>query len=262
MSKVSSYVNNMFCGLPKTKQVVEVKLGMIENMEEKYQALLDEGKSENEAFGIVVSDFGSMEELCEEMGWRFDTAETTVAAPVPPEPEPVFSLELIVEYDTFRKKFIRIVALGAALLMVGLGAIVLYVLSGVGYYDSVAVMLWVFFVLAVIGAGYLYISYKKQDMKYWERLRGKDASSPYLPYLRRTNNDAVTENVCGIIMLVAVALSLLCGLASNLRPAALVFLPMGLMICCIVIAVRARGKKTVISEEDLPKEPADKVKQN
>ena len=39
-------------------------------MEDKYVELKAEGKSENEAIGIVISEFGNMEELIRELGIR------------------------------------------------------------------------------------------------------------------------------------------------------------------------------------------------
>ena len=63
MSKIQIYVENSFASLPRTKEVAEVKMNIIESMEERYEALLKEGKNENEAFGAVISEFGSMDEI-------------------------------------------------------------------------------------------------------------------------------------------------------------------------------------------------------
>lgn len=71
MSKLSAYIDNMFIGLPETDEVLEAKKIIQENMTEKYEDLISQGKNEAEAFGTVAGEFGSMEELCEEMGWNF-----------------------------------------------------------------------------------------------------------------------------------------------------------------------------------------------
>lgn len=68
MELIRNYIEGIFSGLPKTKEIIEMKLNMIDNMEEKYNALLDEGKNENEAIGIVISQFGNIEELKSELG--------------------------------------------------------------------------------------------------------------------------------------------------------------------------------------------------
>lgn len=71
MSKLSAYIDNMFIGLPETAEVLDAKKIIQENMTEKYEDLISQGKNEAEAFGTVAGEFGSMEELCEEMGWDF-----------------------------------------------------------------------------------------------------------------------------------------------------------------------------------------------
>ncbi|MDD2568322.1 MAG: permease prefix domain 1-containing protein [Clostridia bacterium] len=70
MDKLTNYIENVFASLPKTKEVVEMKLNMLEHMQDKYNALLVQGKNENEAFGIVVAGFGSIEEIKAELGIR------------------------------------------------------------------------------------------------------------------------------------------------------------------------------------------------
>ena len=70
MNLIKSYIEALFGGLPKTKEVIEMKLNMLEHLEEKYEILLQEGKSEHEAVGIVLSGVGSVEDLKEELGIR------------------------------------------------------------------------------------------------------------------------------------------------------------------------------------------------
>ena len=47
---------------------MKARLQITENMEEKYEQLIAEGKNENEALGIVISEFGSIEEIKKELG--------------------------------------------------------------------------------------------------------------------------------------------------------------------------------------------------
>ena len=68
MSKVTDYVDNLFYLMPRTDQAAEMRQKLMESAEDKYEALLSWGKNEDEALGIVVSEFGSMEEICEELG--------------------------------------------------------------------------------------------------------------------------------------------------------------------------------------------------
>lgn len=68
METISVYLDNMFVRLPRTAEVMRMKQELLEGMEEKYRELKREGKSENEAIGIVISEFGNIEELTAELG--------------------------------------------------------------------------------------------------------------------------------------------------------------------------------------------------
>lgn len=70
METIKTYIENLFASLPKTEQVSGIKRDMLEQMEEKYNQLKSEGRSENEAVGQVISEFGSIDELTEELGIR------------------------------------------------------------------------------------------------------------------------------------------------------------------------------------------------
>lgn len=68
MEAIREYLNNMFMSLPETPAVLRAKAELMEMMEDKYEELISEGKSEKEAVGIVISEFGNLEELAEELG--------------------------------------------------------------------------------------------------------------------------------------------------------------------------------------------------
>lgn len=68
METILSYLDNMFLKLPKTVEVQRARAELAAMMEDKYNELLSEGKRENEAVGIVISEFGNLEELSEELG--------------------------------------------------------------------------------------------------------------------------------------------------------------------------------------------------
>lgn len=80
METIRNYLDNMFAGLPKTARVADLKNNILANMEEKYNELKSQGKSENEAIGIVISEFGNIDELVSELGIRKD--ETTSSQPL------------------------------------------------------------------------------------------------------------------------------------------------------------------------------------
>ncbi|MFA7435152.1 MAG: permease prefix domain 1-containing protein [Bacilli bacterium] len=78
MDIIKTYLENLFASLPKTKEVNKMKTDLLLNMEEKYLELKANGKSENEAIGIVISEFGNIEELASELGVNINNDEKSL----------------------------------------------------------------------------------------------------------------------------------------------------------------------------------------
>ena len=68
METIRNYLDNMFVNLPQTPEVLRAKEDLAEMMEDKYNELIAEGKMQNEAIGIVISEFGNIQELIDELG--------------------------------------------------------------------------------------------------------------------------------------------------------------------------------------------------
>lgn len=68
METILSYLDNMFLSMPQTPEVLRAKEELSSMMEDKYNELIAEGKKENEAIGIVISEFGDLKELKEGLG--------------------------------------------------------------------------------------------------------------------------------------------------------------------------------------------------
>jgi uncharacterized membrane protein len=68
MDTIRNYLDNLFASLQKTAKVNELKNNILSNMEDKYNELKRQGKTENEAIGIVISEFGNIDELISELG--------------------------------------------------------------------------------------------------------------------------------------------------------------------------------------------------
>ncbi|MFW8053211.1 permease prefix domain 1-containing protein [Vagococcus fluvialis] len=67
MKVIENYVETMFMNLPDTEELNEVKRDILSNMEEKYLELSQQGVSQNEAIGLVISEFGNIDELLGEL---------------------------------------------------------------------------------------------------------------------------------------------------------------------------------------------------
>lgn len=68
METIKTYLENMFINLPGTPAVYKAKKELLSMMEDKYIELKNEGKTENEAVGIVISEFGNLQELAADLG--------------------------------------------------------------------------------------------------------------------------------------------------------------------------------------------------
>lgn len=70
METIRNYLETMFAKLPNTHEVQKAKKELWQMMEDKYAELIKDGRTENEAVGIVISEFGNLDELAEELGIR------------------------------------------------------------------------------------------------------------------------------------------------------------------------------------------------
>lgn len=68
METIKTYLENMFLNLPKNREVLHAKEELLTMMEDKYQELKSQGRTENEAVGIVISEFGNLNEVAEALG--------------------------------------------------------------------------------------------------------------------------------------------------------------------------------------------------
>lgn len=68
METIKNYLENMFSHLPNTPEVQKAKYELYQMMEDKYNELISEGRSNNEAIGIVISEFGNLDELADSLG--------------------------------------------------------------------------------------------------------------------------------------------------------------------------------------------------
>ena len=73
MDTIKNYLETMFANMPNTPEVIRAKAELLGMMEDKYNELISEGKSENEAVGTVISEFGNLDELADTLGLNYHT---------------------------------------------------------------------------------------------------------------------------------------------------------------------------------------------
>lgn len=61
--RLKNFIDALFEGAPQTRQTAELKEEMFQNLRDKYNDLIQEGKSEEAAFNIAVASIGDVSEL-------------------------------------------------------------------------------------------------------------------------------------------------------------------------------------------------------
>ena len=86
METLKNYLEMMFRGLPNTDDVNRAKADLWNMMEDKYDALIKDGKSETEAVGIVIAEFGNLDDIADDLGLgSYVRNEVTVEQPAAEE---------------------------------------------------------------------------------------------------------------------------------------------------------------------------------
>lgn len=118
METLKTYLESLFATVPKTPEIEQMKEDLLANMLDRYQELKDAGKSEAEAIGQAISEFGSIDELLEEVDLRQTSAG-----------DDAISVLEMQAYEEGYKKSILGIALGVLLACFGVGNLII----GIGW---------------------------------------------------------------------------------------------------------------------------------
>lgn len=80
METIKNYLETMFANMPNTPEVRRAKDELWQMMEDKYNELVADGKSDNEAVGTVISEFGNLEEIAQDLGIEKETTSLSEVA--------------------------------------------------------------------------------------------------------------------------------------------------------------------------------------
>ena len=122
METIKNYLDNMFSGLPKTEEMAKLKEDIYGNMQDKYQELKAEGKSENETIGVVISEFGNIEEILEEFDIKHNKSDTKEAEPKEDLPE--VNMDTARDYLKLKKTTGKFVGIGVSLCIIGVAIMI------------------------------------------------------------------------------------------------------------------------------------------
>lgn len=113
METIISYIDNLFRNYPDTPEVKKAREELLGIMEDKYNELKAEGKSENEAIGVVISEFGNIDEIAAELG--IHKSEKEYSFEKDSREEQKLSFEQAKNYLTVNEDFGLKIGLGVAL---------------------------------------------------------------------------------------------------------------------------------------------------
>lgn len=164
METIKNYLENIFSSLPNTGQMDKLKNDILSNMEDKYNELKENGKTENEAIGIVISEFGNIDELLNELGIEKDS------------PLPVVTLDEANNYLNAQKSANRLIGIGVFLCILAPAMLILlHQLSEDRYFVIVSqeagsiLSLIPLLILIATGVGlFIYADMKTSKYKYIE----------------------------------------------------------------------------------------------
>ena len=182
METIKNYLESMFAKLPNTPEVKKAKDELWQMMEDKYNELIAEGMSDNAAVGTVISEFGNLDELAEDLG-----INNVVEASVNEERREI-TLDDAKEYLSAAKKRAWQIALGVAFCILSLVPASLF--EAFGFNGDIGATL----MFPMIAVGVVLFIYSSVNMKKWEYLNKeacsmdfatsdyvKDEESRYLP---------------------------------------------------------------------------------
>lgn len=65
--KIKNYVDLLFEDVPRSQKANELRNEILSNLNDRYEALIAEGKTENEAYGLAVAELGNVDELIKDL---------------------------------------------------------------------------------------------------------------------------------------------------------------------------------------------------
>ncbi len=170
MEALRNYLENMFANLPNTPEVQRAKNELFQMMEDKYTSLMEEGKKENEAIGIVISEFGNLSEIADSLGI------SNVVGHVPDTGRRQVSREEAMQYVLDSGHHAFLVGLGVLLCILSpISPIITEYLTPGEIGDAIGASLLFAFIAAAVG---LFI-YTSSRMKKWDFIKNVPCSIEY-----------------------------------------------------------------------------------
>ena len=181
METIKNYLESMFRGLPLTEKVMKAKSELLQMMEDKYTELIRSGKTENEAVGEVIQNFGNLEDLADDLGIQ-DVLHQTKYSEIQRRK---LSFEEVTEYFERVKQAAAIRAAGIMLCII---CVVFPIMTdALRLNDIIGVVL----MFLCVGMGVVLIVSSSSMMEQWKFVRREPCSidAVSIDYLKNRNRD-------------------------------------------------------------------------
>lgn len=150
MDAIRTYLESMFAQLPNTDAVKKAKAELSQMMEDKYLELCKEGKSQNEAVGTVIAEFGNLDEIADSLGIGH-----VVHAEKKQEERKVLTLQQVKDFLSDAGRAAHCTALGVLLCITSVAPLIIFAaFEDEGYLgEAIACALGVALLFVFIAAG-------------------------------------------------------------------------------------------------------------
>lgn len=200
METIKNYLESMFRGLPLTDKVMKAKSELLQMMEDKYTELIRSGKTENEAVGEVIQNFGNLEDLADDLGIQDILHQTKN----PEISRRKLSFEEITEYITAKK---RVILLRAAGIILCINCVIFPILTDAMHINDIIGVVLMF---VAIGLGVVLICFSSSALEQWRYIKSEPCSidAVSIDYLKNKIRDFTPTY--SVLSSVGVLLCILC----------------------------------------------------
>lgn len=102
-NKIKNYVDVLFSDVPGTRKARELKEEILSNMSERFEDYISQGKTENQAYSLVISSMGDIDEMLESV---------------------MPNAEFVKRGEEYRGRNARNIAIGVAMYLIGVAILI------------------------------------------------------------------------------------------------------------------------------------------
>lgn len=206
---LKEFINNLFMTIKETEEIKLIKRDLLTSSNDKYNALIESGLTNNEALGRVISEFGSLDEILEDIvvnnNFDFKSNINTVSYN-----------EVKLEYDR-QAKYYKKIAFGVAFHILIIG--ILALISESAIYNRDFILILVLFGGSILPVTIYIIFGLKISQELTIKKEGKVSDESAISYVKtqlgHTRNNFIAEISIGVGLIITALILLYLGTTRN-----------------------------------------------